>query len=246
MTALTDLLQEIMTEIPGLTLQLPETEAIHRFRLRIKQLRALEKLQGQEMAWRCMADVYRAAGALRDLEHWLHFTRDTLGTGHLLYRHLLQTRPARINSLEAALRECDRRAFLAAVKALESDLHNASANEAARVWRHCRIRLRKARFRLRNARHREEALHAARKALKQSWFLLQCFYPAEMLKPMRDLEQDIGRWHDEWDWCRQAAAVMGSSGKEAFPEKQAELKTAGRQLRRRVLAFRLRRLGLSS
>jgi hypothetical protein len=33
---------------------------------------------------------------------------------------------------------------------------------------------------------------------------------------------------------------MGSSGKEAFPEKQAELQKERRLLRKRVLGFRLR------
>jgi hypothetical protein len=241
MNALTLLLQEIQAEVPGLLLQFPESEAIHRFRVRIKQLRALERLLSQEMAWRSISDVYRAAGAIRDLEHRLRFTKKVLGTGHVLYRHLLQTRPERLQSLNGAMREFDRRAFVAAVQTLETDLSKVQDAENL-VWIQCRSWLRKARFRLRKSNRKEEALHAARKALKQSLHLLQCFHAAEKLKPLRDLEQDIGSWHDEWDWCRQAAEVMGSSGKEAFPDKQADLQKVRRMLRKRVLNFRLRQL----
>ena len=241
MNALTRLLQEIHTEVPGLLLQFPDAEAIHRFRVRIKQLRALERLLRQDIAGRSISNVYRAAGALRDLEHRLRFTKKALGTGHLLYRHLLQTRPDRIQSLNGAVRELDRRAFVAAVKALEKDLSGLEDPES-KVWITCRSWLRKARFRLRKSSRKEEALHAARKALKQALHLLQCYHTEEKLKPLRDLEQDIGRWHDEWDWCRQAAEVMGSSGREAFPEKQAELQKERRLLRKRVLGFRLRQL----
>jgi hypothetical protein len=241
MNALTLLLQEIQAEVPGLLLQFPDSEAIHRFRVRIKQLRALERLQKQEMAWRSVSDVYRAAGAIRDLEHRLRFTKKELGTGHILYRHLLQTRPERLQSLNGAMREFDRRAFVSAVQTLATDLSKVKDAETL-VWIQCRIWLRKARFRLRKSNRKEEALHAARKALKQSLHLLQCFHTAEKLQPLRDLEQDIGSWHDEWDWCRQAAEVMGSSGKEAFPEKQANLQKERRSLRKRALSFRLRQL----
>jgi len=241
MTALYRLLQEILSEVPALLQQLPDTETIHRFRLRIKQLRAIERLQGQELAWRCIADVYRTAGAIRDLEHRLAFTAEALGTSHLLYRHLRQTRPEREQSLKQALREFDRYAFPNAVKALAAGLPDAEEEEE-RVWSQCRRWLRKSRFRQRKSRHKEEALHEARKTLKQALHLLQCFHEAETLKPLRNLEQDIGRWHDEWDWCRQAAEVMGSSGKEAFPEKQLELRKEYRMLRKRVLGFRLREL----
>lgn len=242
MTALSDLLQRVKSEVPGLMLQFPASEAIHGFRVRIKQLRALERLQGQEMAWRAIRDVYRAAGALRDLEQRLHFTGKALGTSHVLYRHLLQTKPERMQGLQAMLNEFDRRAFVSAMDVLENDLQEAAADEEQRVWRQCRRWLRKARFQLRRSNRKDEALHATRKALKQSLHLLQCFMAAEQLKTLRDLEQDIGRWHDEWDWYAQAAAVMGSSGKEAFPGKQAALKVEMRQLIRQVLAFRLRHL----
>lgn len=239
MNELTLLLQEIQAEVPGFLLQFPESDAIHRFRVRIKQLRALERLQRQEIAWRSIADVYRAAGAIRDLEHRLHFTKKELGTGHVLYRHLLQTRPERLQSLNGALREFDGRSFVAALQSLESDLSKLEDPEN-KVWITCRSWLRKARFRLRKSSRKEEALHAARKTLKQSLHLLKCFHTAEKLTPLRDLEQDIGSWHDVWDWCRQAAEVMGSSGNEAFPEKQANLRKERRLLRKRVLGFRLR------
>jgi hypothetical protein len=139
------------------------------------------------------------------------------------------------------MREFDRRAFVSAVQTLATDLSKVKDAETL-VWIQCRIWLRKARFRLRKSNRKEEALHAARKALKQSLHLLQCFHTAEKLQPLRDLEQDIGSWHDEWDWCRQAAEVMGSSGKEAFPEKQANLQKERRSLRKRALSFRLRHL----
>lgn len=241
MHALNRLLQEIQDEVPGLLLQFPDAEAIHRFRVRIKQLRALERLLRQDIAGRSISNVYRAAGALRDLDLRLRFTKEALGTGHVMYRHLLQTKPDRIQSLNGAMREFDRRAFVAAVKALETDLSGLEDPES-KVWITCRSWLRKARFRLRKSGRKEDALHSARKSLKQALHLLQCYHSEEKLKPLRDLEQDIGRWHDEWDWCRLAAEVMGSSGKEAFPEKQAWLEKERRLLRKRMLGFRLRHL----
>lgn len=241
MHALNRSLQEIQDEVPGLLLQFPDAEAIHRFRVRIKQLRALERLLQQDIAGRSISNVYRAAGALRDLDLRLRFTKKALGTGHVMYRHLLQTKPDRIQSLNGAMREFDRRAFVAAVKALETDLSGLEDPES-KVWITCRSWLRKARFRLRKSGRKEDALHSARKSLKQALHLLQCYHSEEKLKPLRDLEQDIGRWHDEWDWCRLAAEVMGSSGKEAFPEKQAWLEKERRLLRKRMLGFRLRHL----
>ena len=241
MHALNRLLQEIQDEVPGLLLQFPDAEAIHRFRVRIKQLRALERLLRQDIAGRSISNVYRAAGALRDLDLRLRFTKKALGTGHAMYRHLRQTKPDRIQRLNGAMREFDRRAFVAAVKALETDLSGLEDPEN-KVWITCRSWLRKARFRLRKSGRKEDALHSARKSLKQALHLLQCYHSEEKLKPLRDLEQDIGRWHDEWDWCRLAAEVMGSSGKEAFPEKQAWLEKERRLLRKRMLGFRLRHL----
>jgi len=241
MHALTLLLLEIQAEVPGLLLRFPESEAMHRFRVRIKQLRSLERLRQRDSAWRSISAVYGAAGALRDLEHRLRFAGTAFGTSHLIYRNLLQTRPELLQRLNQALREFNRRVFIAAVQALEKDLSTMD-DAANKVWVQCRDWLRKARLRLRKTRQKAMALHDARKALKQSVHLLQCFYTAETLQPLRDLEQDIGRWHDEWDWCRHAADMMGRSAKSAFPGQQAALQNERRLLRERVLGFRLRQL----